>query len=48
MDVSKNAIEVIVFFYEKVKSKAGFWRKKTVSFFIPKNINLVKIKKMFW
>ena len=38
MDVSENEIEVILFLYEKQKSKADYLRKEKAHIVIPKNI----------
>ena len=45
MDISENEIQVIVFFYEKGKSKMDYSRKETAHKVITKNVNLVKLKK---
>ena len=45
MDISENEIQVIVFFYEKGKSKMDYSRKETAHNVITKNINVVKLKK---
>ena len=51
MDGIESEIEVIVFFYEKGKSKADYIRKETAHVVVPKDlntINLVRLKKIFW